>query len=181
MASSVFLGWLGGVPVSSSGTAVTVGGSVLVGDGSAAAPSYSFASAPTSGVYLIGAQPTVSVSGIAKALWGTSYYQLKSDYALEWSSSTINNVSDVSLSRGAAGTLTLNVATATPAGGSTACRLVFGSTAGFGIYIGSGAPSVSAAQGSLYLRSNGTTTNDRMYVNNSSGSGTTWTAVTTAA
>ena len=77
------------------------------------------------------------------------------------------------------GVATLCSGTATPAGGSTSARLLFGTTAGFGIYYGSGAPTVSAAQGSLYLRSDGTTTNDRMYVN-TNGS-TTWTAVTTAA
>ena len=69
--------------------------------------------------------------------------------------------------------------TATPAGGSTSARLVFGTTAGFGIYIGSGAPTVSAAQGSLYLRSNGSGTTDRAYIN-TNGS-TTWTAITTVA
>jgi len=75
--------------------------------------------------------------------------------------------------------VTVSAGTATPANGSTAARLLFGTTAGFGIYYGSGAPTVSAAQGSLYLRSDGTTTNDRAYIN-SSGS-TTWTALTTAA
>jgi hypothetical protein len=69
--------------------------------------------------------------------------------------------------------------TATPAGGSTAARLLFGTTAGFGIYYGSGAPSVSAAKGSLYLRSDGSGTTNRMYVNTDGG--TTWTAVTTSA
>jgi hypothetical protein len=78
-------------------------------------------------------------------------------------------------------TQVLNVCStvATPAAGSTAARLLFGTTAGFGIYYGSGAPTVSAAKGSLYMRSDGTTTNDRMYVN-TNGS-TTWTAVTTVA
>lgn len=69
--------------------------------------------------------------------------------------------------------------TATPAGGATNIRLVFGTTAGFGIYVGSGAPTVSAAKGSLYLRSDGTTTNDRAYINTNGT--TTWTALTTAA
>lgn len=69
--------------------------------------------------------------------------------------------------------------TATPAGGSTSARLLFGTTAGFGIYYGSGAPTVSAAQGSIYLRSDGSSTSTRMYVN-TDGS-TTWTNVTTAA
>jgi hypothetical protein len=70
-------------------------------------------------------------------------------------------------------------ATATPAAGSVAARLLFGTTAGFGIYYGSGAPTVSAAQGSLYLRSDGSGIADRFYVN-TTGS-TTWTNFVTAA
>jgi hypothetical protein len=77
------------------------------------------------------------------------------------------------------GVITASASVATPAGGSTSARLLLGTTAGFGIYYGSGAPTVSAAQGSIYIRSNGTTTNDRFYIN-TNGS-TTWTAVTTAA
>jgi hypothetical protein len=69
--------------------------------------------------------------------------------------------------------------TATPAGGSTGVGLAFGTATNFGVYFGSGAPTLSAAKGSLYLRSDGSTTNDRMYVN-TNGS-TTWTAVITAA
>ena len=74
----------------------------------------------------------------------------------------------------------LNVASsvATPAGGSTSARLIFGTTSGFGIYYGSGAPSVSAAQGSLYLRSDGSSTSTRLYVNTDGG--TTWTNFTSA-
>jgi hypothetical protein len=48
-----------------------------------------------------------------------------------------------------------------------------------GIYSGAGAPTISAAKGSLYLRTDGTTTNDRAYIN-TNGS-TTWTAITTVA
>lgn len=81
----------------------------------------------------------------------------------------------------ATGVPTLCSATATPAAGSTSARLLFGTTAGFGIYYGSSAPTVSAAQGSLYLRSDGASSSTRLYVNNSAGSGTTWTGVTTAA
>jgi hypothetical protein len=46
------------------------------------------------------------------------------------------------------------------------------------LFFGSGAPAVSAAQGSLYLRSDGSTTNDRAYVNTDST--TNWTAIITA-
>lgn len=67
--------------------------------------------------------------------------------------------------------------TATTAGGAASAGLTMGS-ANIGIYFGSGAPTVTAPKGSLYLRSDGSTTNDRVYVN-SSGS-TTWVAITTA-
>jgi hypothetical protein len=77
------------------------------------------------------------------------------------------------------GVTTVCSATATPAAGSTSARLLFGTTAGFGIYYGSGAPTVSAAQGSIYLRSDGSSTSTRLYVNTDGG--TTWTNVTTAA
>lgn len=78
----------------------------------------------------------------------------------------------------AAGLISLAASTATPAGGSTSVRLVFGSTAGFGIYIGSGAPTVSAAQGSIYLRSDGSSTSTRLYVNTNGTTG--WTNFTSA-
>jgi len=53
--------------------------------------------------------------------------------------------------------------------------------AGPKIVSGAGTPhgSITAPQGSLYLRTNGTTTNDRAYINTDGG--TTWTALTTAA
>jgi hypothetical protein len=53
------------------------------------------------------------------------------------------------------------------------------STAGLGVYVGSGVPTISAAQGSLYLRTDGSSTSTRAYIN-TNGS-TTWTAITTAA
>jgi hypothetical protein len=74
------------------------------------------------------------------------------------------------------GYLSARTALATPAGGSLA-GVIMGSAA-IAIYFGSGAPTVAAVKGSLYLRTDGSTTNDRMYVN-TNGS-TTWTAVTTA-
>lgn len=68
--------------------------------------------------------------------------------------------------------------TAIPAGGTTGTGLRFSSTANFGVFFGSGAPSLSAAKGSLYLRSDGSGIADRAYIN-TNGS-TTWTAVATA-
>ena len=77
------------------------------------------------------------------------------------------------------GSVTALSATAIPAGGTAGAGLLVSSATNFGVFFGSGAPSLSAAKGSLYLRSDGSTTNNRMYVN-TDGS-TTWTAVTTAA
>ena len=70
-------------------------------------------------------------------------------------------------------------ATAIPAGGTAGAGLLVSSTSNFGVFFGSGAPSLSAAKGSLYLRSDGTGVADRCYVNTDSG--TTWTAIATAA
>lgn len=72
----------------------------------------------------------------------------------------------------------IHSATAIPAGGTAGLGYKFSSTSNFGIFFGSGAPSLAAAKGSLYLRSDGTTTNDRAYIN-TNGS-TSWTAITTA-
>lgn len=77
------------------------------------------------------------------------------------------------------GTVVALSATALPAGGTTGAGYLLSSVANFGVFFGSGAPTLSAAKGSLYLRSDGSTTTDRMYVN-TNGS-TTWTAVITAA
>jgi subtilase-type serine protease len=74
--------------------------------------------------------------------------------------------------------LALN-ATAIPSGGLAGKGYVFSTTVNFGIFFGSGVPTLAAAKGSLYLRSDGSTTNDRMYVNTDGA--TTWTAVTTVA
>jgi hypothetical protein len=47
-----------------------------------------------------------------------------------------------------------------------------------GIYMGSGAPTVAAAKGSLYLRSDGSGVGDRAYINTNGTTG--WAAITTA-
>jgi hypothetical protein len=48
-----------------------------------------------------------------------------------------------------------------------------------GVYSGTGAPAITAAKGSLFLRLDGSSTSTRAYINTDGG--TTWTAVTTAA
>jgi hypothetical protein len=77
------------------------------------------------------------------------------------------------------GSATFLNATAIPAGGTAGAGVKLSSTSNFGVFFGSGAPTLSAAKGSLYLRSDGSTTNDRAYINTDGG--TTWTALTTAA
>lgn len=70
-------------------------------------------------------------------------------------------------------------ATGLTAGGNATPIITAGTALVPNIYAGSGAPTITAPAGSLYLRSDGSSTSTRMYVN-TTGS-TTWTAVTTAA
>ena len=73
-------------------------------------------------------------------------------------------------------TVTALNASAVTAGGAA---LLQGTTSSVGVYVGYGAPMVSAAKGSLYLRTDGSSTSTRAYINTDGG--TTWTSVTTAA
>lgn len=75
-----------------------------------------------------------------------------------------------------AGRVRFFAGTATPAGGTANVGMTMGS-AGVGVFWGSGAPSLSAAQGSIYLRTDGGA-NTRIYSN--SDGGTTWAAITSA-
>ena len=76
----------------------------------------------------------------------------------------------------ATGNVTADSNVALVAGGASAF-IATNTANNMGIYVGSGAPTVSAAQGSLYLRSDGSSTSTRLYV---SDGATTWIAVTTA-
>jgi hypothetical protein len=76
----------------------------------------------------------------------------------------------------ATGNVTADSATALVAGGASAF-IATNTAVGMGVYIGSGAPTVAAAKGSIYLRSDGSSTSTRLYVSDGS---TTWIAVTTA-
>lgn len=73
------------------------------------------------------------------------------------------------------GTVTALSGSAVTAGGASAF-LATTESGGLGIYVGSGAPTVTAAQGSIYIRTDGSTTSTRLYVRGSSS----WIAVTTA-
>ena len=95
--------------------------------------------------------------------------------------STLSVTGAVSLSStlSAVGQPSFQTATAFPAAGATTAGIKLSSTANFGIFFGSGAPTFSAAQGALYLRSDGSSGSTRAYIN-TTGS-TTWTNITTAA
>lgn len=77
-----------------------------------------------------------------------------------------------------AGNIRLLSATAVPAGGTTGAGLRMSSTTNLGIFFGSGPPTLSAAQGSLYIRTDGSTTITRMYINTNGSTG--WTNVVTS-
>jgi hypothetical protein len=78
-----------------------------------------------------------------------------------------------------AATATIRSGASATAGGALAMRIGTGADGVVGIFFGSGAPTISAPRGSLYLRTDGSSTSTRLYVN-TTGS-TTWTNVTTAA
>jgi hypothetical protein len=107
------------------------------------------------------------------APWGSPQWQLlTADFGLK-----SGNLSQfVATSTGGA---TFYSATAVPAGGTTGTGITLSTTANLGIFFGSGAPTLSAAKGSLYLRTDGSGTTDRAYINTNGT--TTWTALTTAA
>lgn len=71
----------------------------------------------------------------------------------------------------------VSVLSATAASSGGAAGVKFGSNA-IGIYWGSSTPTVAAAQGSIYLRTDGIGNGRRMFIN-TDGS-TTWVAITTA-
>ena len=83
----------------------------------------------------------------------------------------------IKLARGNFGATTQDVLTVASTGVVTATQ---GFTVGtLNILFGAGVPSVSATQGSLYLRTDGSSTSTRMYVNTNGSTG--WTNLVTAA
>jgi hypothetical protein len=114
-----------------------------------------------------------SFSGPVRSQNGFQTISVNSSTGAVTTTSTIGPATSVD-SVSATGTLTANSGTAPVAGGSVAVLAT--STANFGIYFGSGVPTVSAAQGSLYLRTDGTGVADRLYVRGSAG----WIAISTA-
>ena len=65
-------------------------------------------------------------------------------------------------------------ASAIPSGGSTSIGVMLTSAASLGIFVGSGAPTLAAATGSLYFRTDGSTATSRLYSNLDGSTG--WTS-----
>lgn len=77
------------------------------------------------------------------------------------------------------GPFTAMSSTAIPAGGTAGAGLLVSATANFGVFFGSGVPTLTAGKGSLYLRSDGSGITNRVYVNTDGSTG--WTNLVTAA
>lgn len=95
------------------------------------------------------------------------------------STSTLSGAITASSTLSTVGQISTQTATAPPAAGATTAGIKLSSTANFGVFFGNGAPTFSAAQGSLYLSTSGSSSTTRAYIN-TTGS-TTWTAVSTVA
>jgi hypothetical protein len=76
------------------------------------------------------------------------------------------------------GSASIEATVAVPAGGTTGAGLQFSTTTNLGVFFGSGLPTLSAAQGSLYIRTDGSSNSTRLYVNTNGTTG--WTNFTSA-
>jgi len=92
---------------------------------------------------------------------------------------TVTGASTLTGAVSTVGQLSVQTGTAPPAAGAASAGIKVSSTANLGVFYGSGAPTFSAAQGAIYLRTDGSSPSPRLYVN-TTGS-TTWTSFTSAA
>jgi hypothetical protein len=172
-------------------------GQTLATDGTAALPSYGFASEPGTGWWRRStAIAGLSLNGTQRVDVTATQFKLGSGTSYVFTNGTVTGTVDTGLSRvsgavvgvgnGTAGTVGGQVqaltfyagpGTALTAGGASTMGFTASSTANFGVFFGSGAPTFSAAKGSLYLRSDGSGIADRAFIN-TNGS-TTWTNLVT--
>ena len=147
--------------------------------------SVNFSSAGTTLSNSIGVQAQVQNTGAGTTTVGAALFvkspvvsagQITNAYGLFIQAITQGSAQNFAIQTNA-GEHNFFASTATPAGGTALVGLTMGS-AKVGIYWGSGAPTLSAAQGSIYLRTDGGA-NSRIY-SNSNGS-TTWQPITNAA
>jgi hypothetical protein len=171
-------GTFGGAGTVFAGTSAITGGTVLVDNGTVTSPSLGFTTendGTGTGFYLQGASSIgVTLNGTGGWRWGSTGTFLP----------ITNNTVDIGIASIAprdgyfARTLQVGNAVAVTAGGAATGFIGISSTANLGVFCGSGVPTISAAQGSLYIRTDGSTTSTRLYVNTNGTTG--WTAVTTA-
>lgn len=168
-------------------------------DGLLASPLFSPASATGSGI-LYGSggagRTMIVVNGVGEWYMSGTMCEMKSTALFGWASAAVaSSAIDVGMSRVSSGVTEINAGTAgTPAGtlrlaalavlpataiaaGGNASGVTL-SSSNLGVYVGSGLPTISAAQGSIYLRSDGSSVSTRLYVNTNGTTG--WTNVTTA-
>ena len=119
--------------------------------------------------------PVVQISGLNTKKAANFESTLAVDGAVTFASTLSSGAQTITGANAATGVVTGVSGTAATAGGVKAFGLGSGTV---GIAWGSGAPTLSAGQGSLYLRTDGSSSSTRLYVN--SDGGTTWVAVTTA-
>jgi hypothetical protein len=93
---------------------------------------------------------------------------------------TLTSVGAFTIPAATGGVSTFTLASDKPmtSGGYLGTALNLTNVANFGLFAGVGAPTISAAKGSLYLRSDGSSASTRLY--SASDSAGTWVAVTTA-
>lgn len=77
----------------------------------------------------------------------------------------ITGAATLSSTLGTVGQISTQTALAPPAAGATTAGIKLSSTANLGLFFGAGAPTFTAAQGSVYMNTSGSTTATRLYVN----------------
>lgn len=133
------------------------------------------ASSATNGITI--SQAAVTRNNAAGSMTFAAGTNAGNTFAIQTGGSTRFDISDTA-SR-AAGFLHSAFNTAPPAGGSTSVGIKLSSTSNLGWYVGTGAPTLSAGKGSLYCRTDATTTTTRLYINTDGG--TTWANFTASA
>lgn len=150
-------------------TAPASGATLTIAEGKTLAVNNSLTFAGTDGttITLPSTSATLARTDAAQTFAGTQTF-----------SGTIAGAAITGTTLGMTGAVSALNATAIPAGGTAGSGFKFSSTANFGVFFGSGVPTLAAAKGSLYLRSDGSSTSTRAYIN-TDGS-TAWAAITTA-
>lgn len=127
--------------------------------------------------------PTLNVgTSTASAATGINIVSAAAGGGLAITTTSSGTDESLTIAAKGAGTITFNPAVVATANGAANDGIKFGSL-GVGVFTGTGAPTFSAMNGSLYVDSNATTTTTRLYVNKSGAgtAGTTWTNFTAAA